>query len=93
MKRTAVIPAISPDGIQKKKKFIRESRLCIFFKYLLGTFHVLKTLASLKISRTFLFKYSKWVGWGGGCSLLLTSCLWEKPSVRDTTQVLLSLPS
>lgn len=92
MKRTAVILAISPDGIQKKKKFIRESRLCIFFKYLLGTFHVLKTLASLKISRTFLFKYSKCVGCGG-CSLLLTSCLWEKPSVRDTTQVLLSLPS
>ena len=36
--------------------------VCIFFKYLLGTFHVLKTLASLKISRAFLFKYSMCVG-------------------------------
>lgn len=38
--------------------------VCIFFKYLLGTFHVLKTLASLKISRAFLFKYSMCVRWG-----------------------------
>lgn len=36
--------------------------VCIFFKYLLGTFHVLKTLASLKISSAFLFKYSMCVG-------------------------------
>lgn len=40
--------------------------VCIFFKYLLGTFHVWETLASLKISRAFLFKYSMCVGWGGG---------------------------
>lgn len=38
--------------------------VCIFFKYLLGTFHVLKTLASLKTSRAFLFKYSMCVGRG-----------------------------
>lgn len=53
MKRTATTLAILPDGIWKKKKFIREPTVCIFFKYLLGTFHVLKTLASLKISRDF----------------------------------------
>lgn len=40
-----------------------ENRWSVFsFKYLLGTFHVLKTLASLKISRAFLFKYSMCVG-------------------------------
>lgn len=42
MKRTAVTLAILPDGILRKKKFIREPTVCIFFKYLLGTFHVLK---------------------------------------------------
>ena len=53
MKRAATTLAISPDGIWKDKKFIREPTVCIFFKYLLGTFHVLKTRASLKISRAF----------------------------------------
>ena len=62
MKRAAATLTISPDGIWKNKKFIREPMVCIFFKYLLGTFHVLKTLASLKISRAFLFKYSMCVG-------------------------------
>ena len=62
MKRAATTLAILPDGIWKNKKFIREPMVCIFFKYLLGTFHVLKTLASLKISRAFLFKYSMCVG-------------------------------
>lgn len=46
--------------------------VCIFFKYLLGTFHVLKTLASLKISKAFLFKYSMCVG--GSPSFLI--CLY-----------------
>ena len=96
MKRAATALAILPDGIQKKKKFIREPTVCIFFKYLLGTFHVWKTLASLKISRAFLFKYSAWGG--GGPSFLVCLCgphvsWWHPKQKRKRTKVMFSFPS
>lgn len=59
--------------------------VCIFFKYLLGTFHVLKTLASLKISRAFLCKYSMCVC-GGACflnRLYGTSCPLMKSDTKQ----------
>lgn len=64
----------------EEKEIHQRTQALYFFKYLLGTFHVLKTLASLKISRAFLFKYSMCVGLGVVFSPL---CLWDFTSLRE----------